>query len=305
MKNKKYWFLGIGVVGVVLFLLIMMNFQSQKEGSKKENDLFAQLLLNIQEGNKNEVKRLLERNSNIINEEKDDLTLLDYSLSYQQFDISTYLIEKGAKTSNIKEEPILVRIAQHLLDSAHETKGSVESKRKMLETALDKYGKEINRTDQQKNTALHIAAIKGDPYYTELLLQKGINTEAKNREGKTAFHLAVELGKIEVVKQLLARNPKLIEMTDQLGDNSLLIAVKNGRHEIINLFIQRKPELINSFNNDNRTALSIASEYGDAESVKILLQHNADKNIKSKEGKTALDYAKKWNHEDIIELLQK
>ncbi|MDR2046259.1 MAG: ankyrin repeat domain-containing protein [Rickettsiales bacterium] len=42
---------------------------------------------------------------------------------------------------------------------------------------------------------------------------------------------------------------------------------------------------------------------GNVDIAKVLLKHNADVNAKNNEGKTALYYAAKYNHQELVELL--
>ena len=51
------------------------------------------------------------------------------------------------------------------------------------------------------------------------------------------------------------------------------------------------------------TPLMTASAYNKPQVVEILLKHNANRDAKDSDGKTALDYAKENNHQDIIKLL--
>jgi len=47
-----------------------------------------------------------------------------------------------------------------------------------------------------------------------------------------------------------------------------------------------------------RTAL-----YGKLDAIKTLIEYGADKNIRDKQGRTALELAKKYNHPRIVEIL--
>ncbi|WP_353289347.1 ankyrin repeat domain-containing protein [Wolbachia endosymbiont (group A) of Paraperithous gnathaulax] len=42
---------------------------------------------------------------------------------------------------------------------------------------------------------------------------------------------------------------------------------------------------------------------GNVDIAKVLLKHNADINTKNNEGRTALHYAAKYNHQELVELL--
>ncbi len=81
--------------------------------------------------------------------------------------------------------------------------------------------------------------------------------------------------------------------------------VINELTEIVNVLIKRGIN-VNAQNNDGRTGLMLASKYGYPEIVMLLLENKADKNIKDKKNKTALDYAKNGdNSYEIVPLLSK
>lgn len=46
-----------------------------------------------------------------------------------------------------------------------------------------------------------------------------------------------------------------------------------------------------------------AALYGKSEAFKTLIEHGADKNAKDRQGRTALELAKKYNHQKIVEIL--
>ncbi|WP_265017862.1 ankyrin repeat domain-containing protein [Wolbachia endosymbiont (group A) of Andrena dorsata] len=51
------------------------------------------------------------------------------------------------------------------------------------------------------------------------------------------------------------------------------------------------------------TTLCLAAMTGNVDIAKVLLKHNADINTKNNEGRTALHYAAKYNHQELVELL--
>ena len=53
-------------------------------------------------------------------------------------------------------------------------------------------GAAINYQNRYGNTALHIAAKKGNFEVVKALVEKGANTTIKNNDGKTALDLAIE-----------------------------------------------------------------------------------------------------------------
>lgn len=61
----------------------------------------------------------------------------------------------------------------------------------------------------------------------------------------------------------------------------------------------------NTLNLNGATALIYAATFGQTELAKALLEKGADKNIKDRMGKTALDYANIQEIEEMIQLLSK
>jgi len=55
---------------------------------------------------------------------------------------------------------------------------------------------------------------------------------------------------------------------------------------------------------NNKTPLMYAAKYGHLDIAKLLLKSGAKKDLLSPKGKTALDYAKKYEQEAIISFLK-
>ena len=69
-------------------------------------------------------------------------------------------------------------------------------------------------------------------------------------------------------------------------------------------FLEEYPEELTTKNDSGLTLLHTETIAGNLTSVELLLQKGADKNIKSNDGETALDFAKKLNWEHIIPILE-
>ena len=96
---------------------------------------------------------------------------------------------------------------------------------------------------------------------------------------------------------------KDLNKTYEPGYTPLCAAVKYQQLEIINFLIKAEVDL-NKISNA-KTPLMYAAKYGHLEIVKLLLQRGAKQEIKSPKGRTALDYAKKYEQETIVNFLQK
>ncbi len=79
---------------------------------------------------------------------------------------------------------------------------------------------------------------------------------------------------------------------------------KNMRDKLIE-FLKEYPDEVTLRDEDGLTLLHKETIAGNLTSVEVLLSYGADKNIKSNQGESALDFAKKMNWEHIIPVLEK
>uniref|UniRef100_UPI0021487CA0 ankyrin repeat domain-containing protein n=1 Tax=Endozoicomonas sp. ONNA2 TaxID=2828741 RepID=UPI0021487CA0 len=84
---------------------------------------------------------------------------------------------------------------------------------------------QINATDGEGQTPLHIIAANGDDRCLTELNDKGANVNATNKNGETALHLAVYNGHVECLKQLIVKGAK-VNAPNKNGDTALHIATK-------------------------------------------------------------------------------
>jgi len=71
-----------------------------------------------------------------------------------------------------------------------------------IECLVEK-GAELEATNSDGNTALHLTSRKGWLTSVKYLLQKGANLEAKNEAGDTALHLASKEGHLSTLQFLV------------------------------------------------------------------------------------------------------
>ncbi len=186
--------------------------------------------------------------------------------------------------------------------------------RAFIETHKKSSDFSVNVQNRKGLTALDLAAIKGSPEITALLLEK-TNDKAINsfneKNLKTALNQAVIKGNPKVVALLLDR------MSDEAinGSNShnlktaLHQAARKGNPKVVALLLDRmSDEAINRPDEPVRTALHYASEEGHTEVVKLLLKRMSAKTISQPDfymKETALHLAAGKGHIEVVKLLTK
>ncbi len=142
----------------------------------------------------------------------------------------------------------------------------------------------------------------------ERAIEEGIDLNEYLRMGETAFsNVSSELD-WDLMKLLLdnGANPNL-----SYGFLSVLDAeVKSNDIESVKLLLKYGADVNNSYyitkyeTNPYTTPLHEAVKQNNQEMMVLLLVHGADTSIKDYEGKTALDYAKENNRDDVILFLK-
>ena len=103
---------------------------------------------------------------------------------------------------------------------------------------LDKPGTTVvnTRDSDTGDTGLHIAVKRGDIAWVGFLLQKGANTNARDREGNSPLMIAAQTRWAEGV-QLFLQIKVQIDLQNRLGETALLKAVQGRDTDMAKLLI--------------------------------------------------------------------
>jgi ankyrin repeat protein len=187
----------------------------------------------------------------------------------------------------------------------------------------------VNSQDAQGISAVMVSVYYGKPEITSLLLKK---------RPRLNLYDACAIGKVDRVKSILKRKPKLLNEFAPDGFQPLGLAAFFGHVEVARFLLESGAEVNTPSQNGlkvtplhsaaagrhyeiamlllERSAnpnlrqegdfvpLHSAAQNGQIEMVKILLQYGAAKDLKSAEGKNARDYALENGHKIVAEVLE-
>jgi len=163
----------------------------------------------------------------------------------------------------------------------------------LLQRGLDPNIIEAERSD----TGLILALREGSMKVFDVLLNaRGMDLEAKARNGDNALMIAAYKGNKLAVDGLLAKGAEV----NRPGWTALHYAAAIGNNDIVALLL-KKSAYIDARSPNKTTPIMMAARGGHILTVKLLLDEGADATLKNDLGLTAIDFAKQFEFQDIVD----
>lgn len=205
-------------------------------------------------------------------------------------------------------------------------------------------GFDINKVSESGENYFHAVAMSGNVGLVKLGIDRGINPDIPNKNGETPLQRAVMslfLGgmtpqKAEIIRMFIA-NGADVNHRDNNGETPLSRALSTGNNEVVSILVNAGAN-VNNVNRENESSLFEAVSQGNIDNVRTLIQKGADTeikeihyglsslhqavlggnpeivtvlldnvkdiNIKNTAGCTPLDFACKYGHKQIADLLK-
>ena len=162
-------------------------------------------------------------------------------------------------------------------------------------------GFDPNTRDAKGNSGLAIAMQEQSLKAARTLLAvPAVEVDAINRAGESALMLAALKGDLGGMSLLLERGARV----NQPGWTALHYAATGPESQAVRMLLDRGAE-VNAASPNGSTPLMMAAQYGTETSVKLLLDRGADVELRNQRELTAVDFARLSGREPLTRMLGK
>ena len=151
---------------------------------------------------------------------------------------------------------------------------------------LIELGDSVHARNVEGRSALHLAVDQGTKTMVDLLLEHGGDADAGDERGNTPLHVAARRGDPEIVRRLAKRSTGLANAD---GVRPVHEAAFHGKVEVFRLLFE--PSKATELNAEQQSLLHFAAFGGDLEILRTLLPHFPSVDLADENGWTPLFYA--------------
>ncbi|XP_035269070.1 CARD- and ANK-containing Inflammasome Adaptor Protein [Anguilla anguilla] len=230
------------------------------------------------EDNVNLALILLESGASVDARDNQKKTALFYAISHSSEKTARVLLEAGAQVDSV------------IIDAAFNL-----NSQSIYSLLLD-YVKGL--TPDNVKAMLFKAVQRNMEGIVAALIENGADANAHNELHYTPLLLAAELGNVETVRVLVAKNASLVAKLPNCN-SALHLAIQSGSLEMTKLLLDKGLDA-NMAGLNEQTPLHLAALYNKPVLVGTLLHAGAQVNAVTKEGLTPLHVASQHSHEETV-----
>ncbi|XP_042864397.1 kinase D-interacting substrate of 220 kDa-like [Penaeus japonicus] len=163
-------------------------------------------------------------------------------------------------------------------------------------------GAEVDHRNKDGNTAFLLAVKHNHLDIARILFNHGAYINAQNNEGRNAVIQAAEKNNLDMLRFTIQSGGSLNAKTTKQGDTALMLATSRGYLEVMRELLASGVE-VDLANLDGYTALSMSITQNQPEAARILLAFGADINQRAKDGDSVLMEAVNLGRQEMVEVL--
>ncbi|KPI36177.1 Ankyrin-1 [Cyphellophora attinorum] len=173
----------------------------------------------------------------------------------------------------------------------------------LLHSLLQQGMLNVNATDEDGQPPLHVAIQEKQEEIAELLMTAGASIEQKGYHGWRALHIAASLGDADLVDWCLQQNADVHAKTST-GQQAIHKAASSRSLPAVRRLLEAGAN-VEARNDRGMTPLLVASHQNDVNTVRALVrEYKADPFSRDRHGFTAMHWAEKSAHFEIVKFLR-
>ncbi|CAI4226496.1 unnamed protein product [Auanema sp. JU1783] len=160
----------------------------------------------------------------------------------------------------------------------------------------------VNHQDHNQDAPMHVVCGNGYLEVCQLLFDHGAFIDILNEDEETPIHRAALRGRVDVLRQLVEWDRRLVTAKDEKGYTPLHCAAQEGFDDAVVVLLDAGAE-IDSRNADDKSPLQLAVMYNQLDTLRELARRGADVDRSGEDGNSPLLEAARNGNDEIVRFL--